>query len=246
MCLECDDELGFSMSAGEQGPTGATGPAGTNGTNGTDGTDGTNGIDGADGTNGTDGVDGADGSSASKTYLFHKLLASGTEASTATTGAWVTLTTGAVAVGDLLIQGDYLEIDVKLTAKGPLDNGLPISHFRMSIGGVPLINKYPSTSNELLSLYGDPDNPREYNLTVKLYKTTGIMQTRCEWSASAPVGNFGTVTPSNAVTAGSILIDNTLLNGVDLLAANDIRFEVYQSVASSVGIGAVTIHNIKF
>lgn len=243
-CLDCG--LSISEHNGPQGPQGIQGIQGTVGPAGDTGDTGVQGTIGLTGPAGVDGVDGADGSSASKTYLFHKLLASGTEASTATTGAWVTLTTGAVAVGDLLIQGDYLEIDVKLTAKGPLDNGLPISHFRMSIGGVPLINKYPSTSNELLSLYGDPDNPREYNLTVKLYKTTGIMQTRCEWSASAPVGNFGTVTPSNAVTAGSILIDNTLLNGVDLLAANDIIFEVFQSVAGSVGIGAVTIHNIKF
>jgi hypothetical protein len=38
MCLDCNEELNFSVGAGPQGPQGAAGANGSNGTNGTDGT----------------------------------------------------------------------------------------------------------------------------------------------------------------------------------------------------------------
>ena len=244
MCLECDDELGFSMSAGEQGPQGIQGDVGPQGPAGNDGADGAQGIQGIQGVQGVAGNDGLD---SPQTYIFHRLTESGSEIGSVNTGVWSPLITAITSTGDIVANGDYFEIDIKLIARAPLDvNGLPTSHFRLTYDGVPIINKYASVEEELISTFGDPDKPREYNLTIKLYMTSGTIQSKCEWSASAPVGNFGTVTPSTTATAGSILIDNTNFGLINLPVASTINLEIKQDTANALTIGAVTIHKINY
>jgi hypothetical protein len=222
-CIDCNQDLNFSIETGPQGPTGATGPAGA------DGNDGAVGPDGAAGAVGADGADN-----------IIILESEFNQLSTVATGVWTSVHTYTLPGGTLDTDGEYLDIDLKIwSSAAPDGDRIPSAGIKLEVGGQTLKSRYPITGyGELLAL-SNADIPTQtfasYYLNIKAVRigsdTLRYMVTWSTHRASFP-------------TAGHIEEANTG-PGLDFTNNILIDFQLVQALASAVSIEMISIKHIK-
>tara|TARA_R110000765_G_scaffold335730_1_gene426088 strand:- start:3 stop:773 length:771 start_codon:yes stop_codon:yes gene_type:complete len=255
MCLDCDDNLGFSTSAGAQGATGASGSNGTNGTNGTNGAAGASAYDQwiTAGNSGTEadfltslaGTNGTNGTNSSP--LIYSVANTVSPYKTANTGAWETLHSYTLVSGDITgVIGDFLDMNIKLLSSAEPVEGNPATFFRVvyvntaSIGH-NIKNSQWNINGELIGMYGNANaaGPNAYNVNLKFYNASATStQVMCDWSSTkAYQGDSWTPLASAIHPLG--------LDGQELEVGGVFNFQVYQAVAETTKIHVISIKSEK-
>ena len=257
MCInncinDCDCDMfttvGTQGPAGPAGPTGAagaTGPTGLTGAAGATGAAGPTGVTGAAGADGTDGV----------AVLYHYSTIFGAGDVTTTKNAWYTMHSYALPAAIVIGEGNYLDIDIKLSCNGTANtNGDGNSAFAMGIDTLKISALYPrvspASSTELIDLVGDIGSTgsryREYNINVKLFRrTTNSTQVTASYSCNEFEEERGVVSLGRTVEVSRA----SGIGSFDLSTGGNINFQVFDYSASgtadTIKLELISITHIK-
>ena len=238
-------QAGLQGPQGVKGDKGDTGDTGPQGPTGPTGATGATGAAGANGTNGTDGV----------AVLYHYSTLFGAGDVTTTKNAWYTMHSYALPAATVIGEGSYLDIDIKLSCNGTVnDNGDGNSAFMMILQGLKVSAKYPRVSltgvDELIDLSGDIASTgaryREYNINVKLFRrTTNSTQITVSYSCEEFMEERGVVSSGRTVQVDTA----SGVGSLDLSTGGNIDFNVidYSSsgTADTIKLELISITHIK-
>jgi hypothetical protein len=229
-CIDCNENLNFSIAAGPQGPTGATGAIGTTGATGATGSAGAAGASGASGAAGVNGVNGNDNMAI--IYSNQNTL------QTALLNQYVPEATKTIAANTLITEGDYLDITVKLSSDSTYDTAnLNSDDFMLTVNSGNIDNLYTlNYFNPTLTLFkGTGRNSAFYNLNIKIYRKTS--------TSMEIIGNVFTTNPNHSYGANCMMDLQTV--PIDFTVDFDVVFKIGNSTANSCKIHSITILHIK-